>query len=124
MTTRKKPQGAEEGKSGATFDLTPKQPTPERALVVTPDEAETLVRQIRGARMDGSDLDTDKAVGAFLLLLHSMAYCDPADREDYLRAAESVLLVYTFAFQSAAHDLRESAFDALRGDRGRAKGGA
>lgn len=95
-----------------------KQPSPEQELVVTPEEAERLILQVRDSRMDGSDRGTDEAVGAFLLLIHSMAYCDPADRENYLRAAEQALLTYTHAFGEAAHSLRRTAFDSLRPKKG------
>lgn len=71
-------------------------------LVIAPDEVERLVLLIRNAQ----DLSTnEEAIGAFLLLLHSMAYCDPADREHYLYEAQCVLMLYTNAFGSAARNL-------------------
>jgi hypothetical protein len=80
-------------------------------LVVSPDEAEQLVHLIR----DGHLYEDDDAIGAFLLLINSVVYCEPSDRENYLRAAERVLMTYTMPFQEGAERLRKLAYESVSG---------
>lgn len=105
----KKAQGGEKGKGART---------PEQMLVVTPEEVEALCLQLRGGNMGGGSKH-DEQVGAFLLVIHSLAYCDLAHREDYLWAAERAMLTYTHAFAHAAASLIESAVCTVRGTKAR-----
>jgi hypothetical protein len=80
--------------------------------VVSIEEAERLINIIRNA---DDLLYEEEPVAAFLLLLHTLTYCDPSDREDYMRMAERVLVTYTHTFQSGVESLLAQARDELRG---------
>lgn len=87
--------------------------TPEEELVIPPDGIGELIGKFDG----GLNAGDDGAVGAFLLLLHSMAHCDPSEREFYCHEAERVLLTPTLAFEEATEKLLRSASDSVRGVR-------
>lgn len=114
MTTKKRAQGGARGKgrqrqAGRTEAADG--PTPEQELIVPHDKVHHLIDIIR----DGNLYEDDDAVGALLLLIHSIVFTDSGvERELYLHAAERVLLTYTGPFQEAADKLRQMAADSLK----------
>ena len=81
-------------------------------MCVSVEEAEYLIDTVRGG--GGPLYEDDDVIGAFLLLLHSIAYTDDNRRFHYLNAAERMLLPYTSAFSEAGDKVREDASCAVK----------
>ena len=108
MTTKRKTQARGGGKGEAPGDR-----TPEQLMCVSVEEFERLISEIADADA-GALYDNDATVGAFLLLLHSVAYADDNTRFLYLNSAARMLLTCTDAFQKATDNLLEAAACAVK----------
>ena len=106
MTTKKKAQGGSKGKGKPEDNR-----SPEELMCVSVEGAEYLIDTIRGG--GGPLYEDDEVIGAFLLLLHSIAYADDNMRFNYINSAERMLLPYTSAFDEAGDKVREEAACAL-----------
>lgn len=107
MTTKKKAQAGAKGKGKPEDNR-----SPEELMCVSVEEAEYLIDTIRGG--GGPLYEDDDVIGAFLLLLHSVAYADDNTRFNYLNSAERMLLPFTTAFEEAGDKVREDASCAVK----------
>jgi hypothetical protein len=91
--------------------------TREELMCVSADEFEVLIDTVRGG--GGLLYEDDEAIGAFLLLIHSVANADDGTRFNYINSAERMLVPYTSAFEKAAASVLEVSSSTLKKGGGR-----